>query len=216
MTQWQTDMTNRTMTTVRDATYRCRDGGDEMGVDFTAYRDIILLPEDTEEVPDDYDECYEKGYFQPFAYVGFERSTRGFVDHDKVNTEHGWLMYDRWYQHSDGGSHDWGTSYGWYNVWRRDLCITVLEVEPSVVWREDGWEDAPFYELIAFADNEGYIGSEAASDLAVDFEEHQDFYTKKVRKNSPYDWVQKQEIRFYDDFMIGTQIAANNGCIHYH
>lgn len=63
-----------------------------------------------------------------------------------------------------------GGSYWGYNAWRDALARRVLGVSAAIVWADERlYATRPFFELIAFADDQGSIGPEAAADLAADF-----------------------------------------------
>lgn len=93
--------------------------------------------------------------------------------------------------------------YHGYGAWRDDLRRQ---------FNPDKHPDQPFYELVFFADNEGCIGPDAASDLYADFREYADRY-----KPAPDDWpVQPWYRGRYDDWMQACKLAADGGLIHFH
>lgn len=91
-------------------------------------------------------------------------------------------------------------SYGGYNAWRDDL---------QRQFNPDRQPDAPFYELVWFADNEGCIGPEAAADLLKDFEQHTDAY-------DPGDDHSGYARQKYADWTRAFRLAADSGLVDLH
>lgn len=176
-----------------------------MGLDITAYRNAILLPEHERN-----DDCYEE-HVLAFAYGCFPRSFRGLADAD-VTFEFGRggepFVGGRCYDVSDSESIGFhGGSYTGYNRLRDALSQTFLGVDAGTVARQpEQYVDEPFFELINFADNEGCIGPEAAADLLVDFE----------AGRQQWEAEHPDLLGWYDEWITACRLAADNGLIKFH
>jgi hypothetical protein len=164
-----------------------------MGLDITAYGSAVL----TDEHPRaGVYWCENEGHQVAWTADddAFVRSWRG-------------LVLGRCYDTSAKAtlSHRAG-SYGGHNRIRRALAEQFIGVEPEQVWRRPAdYVDAPFYELVNFADNEGTIGPLAAADLAADFAAHRDAW----RTACPGDW----EREVYDRWHQAFAYAADGGMV---
>jgi hypothetical protein len=175
-----------------------------MGLDATAYSNAILLPEHERG-----DDCYE-AHVHAFAYSCFPRSFRGLADADKL-CDFGDGSLDciggRCYDVSGSETYRTRASYSGYNRCRDQLSQLFLGVEVGVVARNpELYEDKPFFELINFADNEGCIGPDAATDLLADFE----FGRARVESDCP------DLLPWYDGWTAACRLAAGNGLIEFH
>jgi hypothetical protein len=178
-----------------------------MGLDITAYSDMAL----TEPHPSSEDDpgwCWIDGHQQTFAYQGFEQSFRGLADPDEIFQKDfiGGRCYEptaatETYRFSAG-------SYGGYNQWRDQLSLTMAGCTAKHIWmNRDDYRDAPFFELICFADNEGCIGPDAAKDLLADFRAGTDRWFTEV------DPIARQR---YGDWTRACELASRNGFIDFH
>jgi hypothetical protein len=165
-----------------------------MGLDITAYGHADITPE--HEVTD---ACWDAPrHVRAFVYKGFERSLRGLVA-DRCYTVSGFSIDFR------------AGSYGGYNQWRQELCRAALGVSPETVWSDVGsFQDAPFFELIHFADNEGTIGPEAAADLA------EDFRSMAVKVRPLLEGPDGYSAAKYDDWTAAFELAAKDGLVVFH
>lgn len=99
-------------------------------------------------------------------------------------------------------------SYGGYNQWRSWLATVAG-------WKnaEDCWNSAktegPFFELIHFADNEGYIGAEVSKKLAEDFAKHQG-EAERLATDDPF-YLEK-----YKAWRAAFEMAADSGFVEFH
>lgn len=160
-----------------------------MGLAVTAFEHATLLPEHVRE-----EDCWEDHEFAHIIDPDFARSLRG-------------LTADRCYEVS-GKTASVSNSYSGHDLFREALAQTFLGVDPVKVWGDsERWVDAPFYELIHFADNEGTIGPEAATDLLADFEAGRDAF----RDASDDDWL----LRKYDEWAEVFHVAAGNGLVRF-
>ena len=175
-----------------------------MGLDCTAYSHLELLP----DVNDDWD---DENRIHAFAYAGFERSTRGLADHDVKNERWGHTFIAcRDYSPTEATkTYGWQAgSYSGYGAFRRALAA-LNGHSAEDYWHEDVPESEPFYELVNFADNEGCIGPEAASDLLADFEQHRDQFHKA---HAEHPWFPST----YDEWITALRLAADEGLVRFH
>lgn len=181
-----------------------------MGLDITAYSRLAPVgrhektPAKNEGEPGGLDDwCYYDGHVQAFAYDCFPRSFRGIpVLTTKTVPDGTPLLVGGCYATTDQTkTHDFRAgSYGGYNTWRADL---QQQFNPNRT------PDAPFYELIWFADNEGCIGPDAATDLLADFRQHANQY--EPANDDMGHWRQK-----YQDWTRACELAADGGLIRFH
>jgi len=84
--------------------------------------------------------------------------------------------------------------------------------KPQAVWENpDRYVDAPFYELIHFADNEGTIGGEAAADLARDFIDLGEKVVPRLMVAGGDYWRGK-----YEAWAKAFKLAAGTGLVYFH
>lgn len=180
-----------------------------MGLDLAAHSQITPIP-----TPDDPDTAYDDpAAIHTFAYAAFPRSTRGLLNHDKPsNLNNTAVIADGWYK-INGKSFRWhGGSYSGYGRFRQHLA-NISGLNPDTIWQNPHqYYDAPFFELIHFADNEGCIGHLAAADLHTDFVEHRTTFKTMMRFNADADYY----LHKYDAWLHGTELAADHGVIDFH
>jgi hypothetical protein len=186
-----------------------------MGLDITAYSHLKHVGEYRTHG----DECEEEfDHTVAFAYDGFQRSVRGLVGMEKqgiVGTNFvGGDCYEPTTQTESAGFR--AGSYSGYGAWRDDLARIAGFSDAGDYWGDGpAGEDAPFYELINFADNEGTIGPEAAKDLLEDFRAFRDkavAYWSDGRPESHTQW----DIERYDEWTEACELAAADGLICFH
>lgn len=186
-----------------------------MGLDCRAYSKIKYEPDfKRPETDAEWDEFYESDMIHGFAYVGFEQSTRGLVNHDVVSKPWGddyEVIANGYYSTTpDSESYSWRAgSYGGYSVFRETLAaVSGWEFNYHGNTEEDvnALRDKPFFELVWFADNEGVIGCDAAHDLLLDFLEYRDKYKQDYSSEMYYCEV-------YDEWITALELAADNGCV---
>ena len=102
-------------------------------------------------------------------------------------------------------------SYSGYNNWRRELCLTMLGVEPAELWNEPAsWQGMPFVDLINHSDCEGAIGGPVAKSLFWDFVEQRHRAVERTDNgNEDGGWF----LEVYDDFLRGFELAADDGIL---
>lgn len=80
-------------------------------------------------------------------------------------------------------------SYSGYGVWRDELCKKVLGVEPREVWNNpETYREQPFYWLINFADNEGFIAGDSFKKLKDDFKNHDPTFDQAWQNEKYSEW----------------------------
>jgi hypothetical protein len=143
-----------------------------MGLDITAYELATILP------PHEFSEArWEDEDHEPtFVDRGMEQSFRGlevgpewqpFLDSTESMTDGPCVRVS-------GDSFGFRAgSYHQYGEFRAALAEIALDVDVHEIWQDpEIFRDRPFYELLNFSDCQGVIGSEAAADLANDFNSH--------------------------------------------
>lgn len=180
-----------------------------MGLDITAYSNLLPIGFHIKDVAlnegepgglDDY--CYYEDHVHAYAYDSFPQSFRGIqVLTTRVVGSGETFIEGGCYERTDKTkTHAFPAgSYTGYNWWRADL---------QRQFNPDTKPDAPFYELIWFADNEGSIGPEAASDLLADFVEYADRYAPADHT----DWATQK----YRDWTRAFELAAVGGLVRFH
>ena len=166
-----------------------------MGLDITAYSQLEAVGV---HVPSG-EWCEDDNHVGAYAYDSFPQSFRGLPvlgtkDYPGAKFLEGGcyaVTPDTEYHGFSAGG------YGGYNAWREDL---QKQFNPT---RE---AEAPFYELIWFADNEGSIGPDAARDLLADFREHADRYVPQ------WSWAEAK----YQDWTRAFELAADGGLVRFH
>lgn len=130
-----------------------------MGLDITAYSNLNPVGKHTDGW------CENEEHVVAYAYNDFPKSFRGIP----VLGERDRMLLGGCFEMTDETEKlaFCAGSYSGYNAWRDDL---KQQFNPGVD------PEAPFFELIWFADNEGVISSEASTDLLADFQKHADLY----------------------------------------
>lgn len=200
-----------------------------MGVSITAYSHLRL----TDPHPYDGDACSDADHLNAYAYAEHTWSMRGLADWDVVATEtvewpggrtHTWKQVGgRCYVPTDHTRSQrlYDGSYGSYGEWRRLLAQAVGISDLKAWWDAQAPHpdrDAPFYEVLLFADNEGCIGPDAAADLAVDFANpHHRAALERLLPETDVGWAGQRNrwLDTYDTFTAGTALAATGGLIRY-
>lgn len=181
-----------------------------MGLSITAYSKAKLLPKHLR-----IDRCYDE-HVIAFAYSCFPRSYRGLADADVVDGE---SIGDRCYDVSDSEKHWFSAgSYTGYNVFRDVLSTAFHGVEAGAIFKDpERYVDAPFFELINFADNEGTIGPDAAADLLKDFDDGRSRWADYlVERYADKPWDSKYYLEKYEDWAHACRLAADRGLIDFH
>lgn len=171
-----------------------------MGLDISVYATAELLPE--HEMVED---CWEHGHVKAFCYDGMERSLRGLEKDREYQTE-GW----------SGAFNFRAGSYGGYNAFRAALSMAALNLDPQDVWQNgEKYQDAPFYELVSFADNEGTIGPDASADLYEDFVTHRDQIFATWNDGFDANTAEYYQAS-YDNWLKAFEIAKDGGIVDFH
>lgn len=190
-----------------------------MGLDITAYSHMKTAGEYRTHGDEDGEGCEEElEHTVTFAYDGFERSMRGLTGVEKqgiVGSNFiGGDCYAPTEQTESMGFR--AGSYSGYNAWRDELAKIAGFSNAGDYWNGSAGEDAPFYELINFADNEGTIGPEAAKDLLKDFRDHQGKAIAFWRDSGVPEAHWKYDIERYQDWTKACELAAADGLISFH
>lgn len=160
-----------------------------MGLDVTALRQVRYLGTDGDE-----DDMYENGFVH--AYVNDDFAGR--ADGRKSG----------YYEAADRLDFRAG-SYSTYNMFREALAQMALGISAEIVWLNgERYRDAPFYELIQFADNEGIIGPAPAKRLAEAFAAH-DAQARASWGEDSYYYLT------YRRFRQGFEMAADDGLLDF-
>lgn len=166
-----------------------------MGLDITAYRHLEPAPEaelDADGLLVEWD-----GYFQPgHGLLWSEGQWPGRCPELQVGAVY---KYAKTFDFRAG-------SYSGYNEFRSTLAKVAGYADADDYWKRAP-EDAPFYPLINFADNEGTIGAATAARLARDF-------AKCQEAASLVDSDFFQEL--YRTWRKALQMAADGGALDFH
>lgn len=185
-----------------------------MGLDVTAYSEATLLPEH-EFRPD---ECFEAGHVRAFAYAQFHQSMRGLEWDKSLSDYQGNAdVFIGGREYLCGGKSEWlSIGYGGHRVFRKRLASDLLGVTAEAIWTDpDKFRWLPFFELIEFADNEGTIGPEAASDLAIDFRDFADRADAEWSKPDSTGWAERLH-SLYIQWRQLFDLAAGGGLVNFH
>jgi len=178
-----------------------------MSVTITAYErvepvDPALWPRTGAEV----DAAYEAGCVRVGADRVFAQSYRGLPDllggADRIDG--GWVK-------TEGLSLRVGdfSASGWTGF-RRALGATEYGGEIDRLGDYlDAYRTRPFFELVYFSDQEGCIGREACTDLALDFATRRRAVQPLLRGDSPFDWHEQT----YGRLAAGFALAAGTGMV---
>lgn len=207
-----------------------------MGLNVTAYEHATLLedhPDRRDMSESEMDWCHDEGHRQTFAYADFRESFRGLAGIDDTFAMGGnEYIGGRWY-HLHGRELDVEHSYGGFGDFRNRLCVAMFEIpwhsgrdsltgdeveDPSCYLENLGdYQGEPFYEFLNFADNEGYIGPEAAADLAKDFAEHATVVLSQLRQSfEDRSWAAERYVDLYERWRAMFELAAGTGAVEYH
>lgn len=161
-----------------------------MGLDIRAFKNVKETEPKYDDYGDlDYNKCFTPGASLEWAREHFPGRAKSLVP----NKFYGW----------EGEYYDFRAgSYSGYNWWR-----TKLEVFANIYC-----EDGAFYELINFADNEGYFDSETSKKLLDDFAKNIDkamVYANGFTENGEY-WFKK-----YTEWSLALTLASENGVIQF-
>jgi len=192
-----------------------------MGLDITAYSNIENrgIPEndfDISEIVDSADD----------SFIFYNTGSNSFSVEYKLPDGGVRYGYDKcddlkpglYYEGYKTISHSFRAgSYGSYNDFRKNICLSVNGVYPAEIWETpDKWRDSPLFDLINFSDCEGRIGPEVSRKLygemnenyikfvkfIVDqYSEHGNFHIMEYHKET------------YEDFMKCFEIASEDGIV---
>jgi len=179
-----------------------------MGLDVTAYSNIKPLRPYRDDNID-----YDAGERNFFTFSAFPHAAAGLMDATVQSTTHADLVADYVYDVNGGEAHSWSCrAYSHYNRFRASLAA-FAGYEPEEMWNDpEGFSDRPFFELVNFSDCDGCIGPVASRALLEDFAEHRDAYRAArddVGERYSFSY-------FYDEFIEGLRLAADNGVLNFH
>lgn len=189
-----------------------------MGVTVRAYSRLRLLPQHRTEARPYPDECEDGGCIRAYTYACFARSAEGLADADIVwqgNYER--LCANRCYQETAETRKVTVLSMSCtsYGEWRDALCRAVNGMPAEEFWAY-GFEEAPFRDLIDFADNEGCIGPVAAARLTQDFASVA--YRTRFETHlsgGAETWLTERWLTIWDDWLTAVQLAADEGLVRF-
>lgn len=144
----------------------------------------------TEVTFDDEQEVVQDNVVRPYVNADFPAQADGIV--------HGaWYRYEA--QMSFGAG-----SYDGYGEWRRELA-RIGGYEAERAW-EGFVDEAPFLELVNFADNEGVIGPRTSAKLSADFAAHEDVARGRMDDDG---------FRRYRKWLEAFTMAADGGFVDF-
>ena len=168
-----------------------------MGLDITAYGNLVVAPSDVEL--DEY--AYPKGD----NYWKLTDNTVKSTEEEFPGRTAGLTPAI----YSVGQTHRFRAgSYGGYNEWRNWLARLAGFKSAKEVW-DTNPATGPFIELINFADNEGVIGPLVSAKLAKDFSEYEPEAEQR-------DAGQLFYLKLYREWRKAFELAANNGAVEFH
>jgi hypothetical protein len=173
-----------------------------MGLDTTAYNTITHLPGYQPRDPDDGDYEWDNDILEVFAYRDFPHALDGLPGRDTPHPDMPSFIGGEWFQAS-GPTATTSSSYLGHNLFRDLIAQRVLGLAESSDVAD--YPDAPFYDLLWFADNEGCIGPVASRRLADAFNAHPDLDLGEPFAN-----------RLYQAFKVSFNLAADTGTVRFH
>lgn len=185
-----------------------------MGVSITAHETIELVEDhwSSKGFCDlRYDADDNQDHDQAYVYDAFTPSAAGL---ELLGVKDG-MGYGRCYRFRGKREHV-DFSYGGYGQFRRALCKAAYGVDAERAWGEpETYSGHPFWLMINFADNEGWIGPTAAAQLAREFEDNAGRIKAKFREQpaEPMSWGDFTEE--YDTFARLFRLAADTGAVVY-
>lgn len=163
-----------------------------MGLDITAYSEVVYTGENDEEK-------FSENYKTVYCY-GLDSFP---VHFDQTKT--GVYFYKKQYDFYHSG-------YGTYNGWRNRLSMLTNNMSDREIWDSKD-NKLPFYYLINFSDCEGTIGTDICKKLYEDFKNNANKIKKQLNLSDHYDeffWDR------YKEFRKAFCLASKNGVIRYH
>lgn len=184
-----------------------------MGLDITAYEKMVQIPESrVEDCEVDWDDT--PNHYHPFAYSSFPESYSGFP-----HFLHGADLSPKFLRSpicytTQGEKFRWhGGSYSGYSRFRATLAASVGVENLGDVWNNPiRFIDIPFFEILDFADNEGWIGPKACANLAKDFTDHKQAFLTMMEDYA----LGSHEVAKYENFVKGFTLASDGGAVNFH
>lgn len=180
-----------------------------MGLDITAYREIkkVELPDDSEEVSEAF---MAEGGFRLYHNSDFPGRSNDVPEGYYTCTE------------SDGFR---AGSYGGYNAWREQLAqmagypkATGEGLRAGTERHDQGaWNatEGPFWEMIAFSDCEGVLGTATCAKLAKDFadwQERAEAFSMGLSTSVDDGWFMTK----YAEWRAAFELASDGGALMFH
>ena len=151
-----------------------------MGLDITAYKNIKII------------ESEEPEYY--FSNTGFPQSN--MIDFENKEIQ---INFDEEFDFRAG-------SYGGYNKFRNELCISANNISDEELWASKD-ESLKFYWLINFTDCDGYIGTSYCDILYDEFCKYED--EVKLKLNEYFHET-------YDNFKEAFRLGQESGLVSFH
>lgn len=195
-----------------------------MGLDITAYSKLEYVgrhetPEGVEKYACESEDETPLGrlHVKAFAYNSFPHALAGLPDGEVQ--QGGIYGSDDFIQAgcfavTNATKTEWlaAGSYRGYGHFRDMLKACFADDSRSI--REQ--PDAPFFELIWFADNEGTLLTQACTDLLGDFKAGREQWTAFINETVPSLQDSSYYVRKYDEWTAALELAADGGLIDFH
>lgn len=162
-----------------------------MGRDCTAYKNIAFAK--------DYQQDWDSG-------DDYDKFRHLYPNHDFPDRADG--LNEGLYTFEDA-DRCLSRTYDGYYVWRNQLALFAHGVPSETIWKSDKYVGKDFYELIMFADNEGFLGPKTCRKLLDDFNRNRERASAFVADDT--DWF-----NYYESFRRGLEMAADTGAIKFH
>lgn len=151
-----------------------------MGLDVTAYKNIKIVEDEEPE------------YY--FSNTGFPQSNMNDLENKEIQID-----FDEEFDFRAG-------SYGGYNKFRNELCISINKISAEELWASKD-ETLKFYWLINFTNCDGYIGTSYCEILYDEFCKYEEEVKEKLNEY----WHQS-----YDNFKEAFRLASGDGLVSFH
>lgn len=193
-----------------------------MGLDVTAYSKLEYVgrhePLDLAEMEEDggtncrWTKDGDRFHIQAFAYDSFPHALAGLPT-GAIQQEDEFITGGCFAIGEDNKA-EWlaAGSYSGYGRFRDMLRACFADDSRSM--REQ--PDAPFFELVWFADNEGTLLTQACTDLLADFKAGREQWVGFINETVPSLQDSSYYVRKYDEWTAALELAADGGLLDFH
>jgi hypothetical protein len=109
------------------------------------------------------------------------------------------------------------SGYGTFNNLRKFICKFAMNRTLKEFWDEpEPFKGLPFFEILYFGDNEGFIGPEGCRKLAHDFEKYRLEFEIFLAKSFQDGLNHRYFFKLYNDLLKVFKTGADNGFVQYH